>query len=101
MLIATRNSSLGAAFCMPLREQPENAGSSASSASRLRSRRNAAELRVHVGIVAVEPVAEAASYEFDGGHRRRALHDVVLAVEEVGGILRVRRHRLEAGERTE
>ena len=44
---------------------------------------HAAEARVHVGVVRLEPVAERAPQQAGGGSRRAALEDVVLAVEEV------------------
>src|SRR5205085_6827328 len=63
--------------------------------------RHGSEFCVHVGIVSAEPVAEARTYQFSRGCRRRAFDHVVLAVEELGRVLGIGRHRGEAGKRTE
>src|SRR5207245_765050 len=60
-----------------------------------------AERSVNERIIRSEPIAETAADELASGGRRCPLEHVVLAVEEIGRIVRVRRHRLksrEAGE---
>ena len=64
-------------------------------------RLDAAERRIDVRIPRPEPVAERRPQQLARRGRRRALHHEVLAVEEVGGVLRIRRHRAEAGKRRE
>ena len=54
-------------------------------------RRDGAELRIHVRIVGAEPVAEAAADQLLCGRRGRALQHDVAAIEELGGVFRVRR----------
>src|SRR4051812_20095910 len=58
------------------------------------------ERGIDVRIIRPEPVAEAAASQFSCCPRRRAFHHIVLTVEEVGRVLRVRGHRFETGERT-
>ena len=53
--------------------------------------RHRSELRVDVRIVRPEPVAEAPAQQLPGGRRRASLHHVVLAVEELRRVFRVRR----------
>src|SRR4029453_7935769 len=61
----------------------------------------AAEGSIGVRILGAEPVAESASRQRSRRHRRRTFHHEVVAVEEIGGVLGVRRQRLESLERTE
>src|SRR5216684_792114 len=56
------------------------------------------ERGVDVRIAWAEPVSEAAADELGSCGRRRPLHHVVLAVEEVRGVQGIRRHWREAGE---
>src|SRR5689334_394869 len=62
---------------------------------------HAAESRVDVGIVGLEPVSKGAPQHASVGARRAALHDVMLAVEKISGVTLVERERLESGERLE
>src|SRR5512136_723518 len=62
---------------------------------------DAAELRVDVRVARAEPVAERRPQQLAGSGGRSALHDEVLAVEEISRVLRVGRRRAEAGERRE
>src|SRR5262249_20779785 len=61
----------------------------------------APERRVDVRIVPPEPVAKSGAQELLGRRRRRALHDPVLAVEKVGRVVGIRKHRTEAVEASE
>src|SRR5215468_9848054 len=47
----------------------------------------------------LEPVTEGTAQHAGGCARRAALHDVVLAVKEIRGIARIKRHSGESGER--
>src|SRR4051794_8331054 len=58
---------------------------------------HASERRIDIWVARAKPVAERRPQELACGGGRGALHDEVLAVEEVGRILRVRGHRAEAG----
>ena len=60
--------------------------------------RRAAEGRVHVRIVAAKPIAEAAADELGRRGRRGAFQDEMLPIEEIGGVIRIRRHRLKSVE---
>src|SRR5258708_38177376 len=59
------------------------------------------ETRVNVRVIRTEPVAKGGTQQASGGPRRAALHDVVLAIEKIGRVARVKRKRLETGERAE
>src|SRR5579884_2615610 len=61
----------------------------------------APESRIHVLVMRLEPVAEGTPQHACGGARRSAFHDVVLAVEKVGGVAGIKRKALKAGERSE
>src|SRR3954454_16481739 len=61
----------------------------------------AAKRREDIRIRRAKPVPKAASNQLRRSRRRRSLHHVVLAVEEVGRVLRIRRHRSEAGKAIE
>src|SRR5262245_46489498 len=65
------------------------------------SARSRSELRVDERIVGPEPVAEAPAHELFCRGRGGALHDVVLAVEEVRRVLGIGGHRLESLKRSE
>src|SRR6185312_6134050 len=56
---------------------------------------------VHVGIIRAEPVAEARTREDRRGSWGRPFQDVMLAIEEVGRITRVKRMRGKTVERRE
>src|SRR5687768_17979259 len=56
------------------------------------------ELRIDIGIVRSEPVAETRSNQLPGGSGRGPLQHVVLTVEEVRGVFRIRHHRFETRE---
>src|SRR5437870_8611498 len=63
--------------------------------------RRTPERRVNERIVRTEPITKTASNQVAGGGRRGALQYVVLAVEEIDRVIRIRHHRpesLEAGE---
>src|SRR5579864_9606530 len=62
---------------------------------------HAAESRIHVLVMRLEPVAEGTPQHACGSARRSAFHDVVLAVEKVGGVAGIKRKALEARERSE
>src|SRR5262245_46500714 len=77
-------------------------GSVVASWRRRRSGERAAKLREHERVVSLVPVAEARPNEFTGGGPRGPFQDVVLAVEEVGGVAGVALDvRLESGEAVE
>src|SRR5439155_1987751 len=76
---------------------PANASSSPRSAALS----GATEGRIDVRVARAEPVPKRGTQQLARSRGRRPLHDEVLAVEEIGGILRIRRHRVEAGKRRE
>src|SRR5882672_3359747 len=59
------------------------------------------ERRVDVRVPRAEPVAERRPQQLARGGGRRTLHDEVLAVEEIGRVLWIRRHRPESWKRRE
>ena len=62
---------------------------------------DAAECRIDIWIARPEPVAEGRPQQLVRRRRRGALHDQVLAVEEVRRVFRIRRHRAKPRERRE
>src|SRR5579864_4928536 len=58
---------------------------------------HAAKSCVNILVVRLKPVAKRAAQHAGGGARRSSFHDVVLAVEEVRGVARIKRKPLEAG----
>src|SRR5947208_10443521 len=61
----------------------------------------ATEGRIDIRIPCPEPVAERRPQQLACGRRRGAFHDEMLAIEEVGGVFRVRRLRAKPWKRTE
>src|SRR5665213_3078312 len=57
---------------------------------------NEAKARVHIRVVGTEPVTEPGSGEPGGSTGRGAFHYIVLPVEEIGRIARVRGMRCES-----
>src|SRR3989442_7272278 len=53
---------------------------------------DATEGRINIGIPCTKPIAERGPQQLARRGRRRTLHHEVLAVEEVGGVFRIRRH---------
>src|SRR6266567_2005000 len=59
---------------------------------------HAAESRVHVLVVCLEPVAKRRTKHARSSARRSALHDEVFAIEKIGRVTAVERKRLESRE---
>src|SRR2546422_8592946 len=53
---------------------------------------DATEGRINIWIPCTKPIAERGPQQLACRGRRRTLHHEVLAVEEVGGVFRIRRH---------
>src|SRR4029077_7123214 len=62
---------------------------------------DATECCVHIRIMRLEPISERTPQHTRGGARRATFHYVVLAVKEVRGITRIKRHRRKSRKRCE
>jgi hypothetical protein len=61
----------------------------------------AAEARVYVLVMRLEPVSKGRTKHTGGSARRAALHDEMFAIKEISRVPRVERKGPEASERTE
>src|SRR4051812_26396512 len=64
-------------------------------------RRHAAEPRIHILITRLKPVTEGRPQHALRGARRTAFEHVMLPIEKIRRIARIKRKRLEAGQRVE
>src|SRR5208282_4875294 len=62
---------------------------------------HAAESRIYILVVSLEPVAKRRPQHAPSGARRAALHDKVFSIEKIRGVSPVKRKRLESRERGE